>query len=274
MGSRNVVGIGRHACTSHFSVNFSSTCFGVFQFFQNQTSGTLAHNETVATCAEWARSMFRVVIPGRKGFHGIKTTYASRPYSCFRAAAEDHVSLAQTDKVECVSQSVGRRCACRSGRVVRPMETIHNRNMTACNVCNHFRDEERIVFWSQFFSCECIRPGFFFKSVYSTDSHSEDYTYTVFVHSFQIHAGIVYGHFGCSQGILGVQVHSACFFAVNVVAHIEIFHLASKLSLEQGSIEMCNRSGTTYPLNQILPSFLGRISQWSNGTHTCYHNSF
>ena len=104
----------------------------------------------------------------------------------FRAAAEDHVSLAQTDKVECVSQSVGRRCACRSGRVVRPMETIHNRNMTACNVCNHFRDEERIVFWSQFFSCECIRPGFFFKSVDSTDSHSEDYTYTVFVHSFQI----------------------------------------------------------------------------------------
>ena len=246
----------------------------MFQFFQNQTSGTFTHNETVATCAEWAGCVLWVIIPRRKSFHGIKTTYAGWPYSRFRTTAENHICLAQTDKVECVSQSVGRRCACRSGRVVRAMETIHNRNMTACNVCNHFRDEEWVVFGTQFFSCKCIRSGFFFKSVDSTDSHPEDNTYTVFVHSFQIHARIVYGHFGCSQGILGVQVHSACFFAVNVVAYIEIFYFASKLSLEQGSIEMCNRSGTTYSLNQILPSFLGRISQWSNGTHTCYHNSF
>ena len=47
-----MVSVARCTCTGQFCIYLRTTCFSVFQFFKNQTSGTFAHYETIAAGAE------------------------------------------------------------------------------------------------------------------------------------------------------------------------------------------------------------------------------
>ena len=47
----------------------------------------------------------------------------------------------------------------------------------------------------------------------------------------------------------------------------------SELGLEISCIEMSNRGSTALSSEEVLPSFLRRITNWSHSTKTCYYNS-
>ena len=55
--------IGTHAGSHHFRINFGSTCFRMFQFFQNQAGRTFSQHKPISAGAEWATGFF--VIEGK-----------------------------------------------------------------------------------------------------------------------------------------------------------------------------------------------------------------
>jgi len=65
VGSCQVMSIGRHTYTGNLCINLGATCFGVFQFFKNQTSTAFTHDEAVAACAERTGCSLRRVVAGR-----------------------------------------------------------------------------------------------------------------------------------------------------------------------------------------------------------------
>ena len=108
----------------------------------------------------------------------------------------------------------------------------------------------------------------------TTDTHAKHDADTVLVLLLQIHAAILDSLLGSNEGQLRVAVHLASLLAVQIVVHVEVFHLAGELSLEVGCIEMCNRGSTALASEEVLPCFLHVVTQWRNGTQSCYYYSF
>lgn len=53
MRSSDMMCVSRSSHASQFCIDFSTAGFCMFQFFQNQTSGSFTHDETVTACTEW-----------------------------------------------------------------------------------------------------------------------------------------------------------------------------------------------------------------------------
>ena len=71
------------------------------------------------------------------------------------------------------------------------MEAETYANVSRSNVGNHFRNEEWIEFWTCFFM-QSIITNFFFKSLYTANTYSVDYTDAILVYFVQIDATIFY----------------------------------------------------------------------------------
>ena len=112
------------------------------------------------------------------------------------------------------------------------MKTVQDRNLSGSNIRNHLGDEERIELRTVFFM-EGIVTCFFFKCTDSTNTGAEDDTDLVQILIFDIKTGIFYRLLGYTNGILGIQVHLACLFAVDILIGIKVFHLACELGLEK-----------------------------------------
>ena len=108
----------------------------------------------------------------------------------------------------------------------------------------------------------------------TADTYTIDNTDAVLVYALQIHLAVFNSLYCRSHGELSVAVHLAGFLAVDIVVDVESLHLASELCLELGCVEMCDRCGSAYAFEKVLPSFLRIVSHWCNGTESCYYYSF
>jgi len=61
-GGGDVIGITRHAVTDDFTVNGCAAFFGVFQFFQDEDTGSLTEDETVPVFIEWPARFLRSIV--------------------------------------------------------------------------------------------------------------------------------------------------------------------------------------------------------------------
>ena len=164
--------------------------------------------------------------------HGIEAAYSCREDSCFGSTCYNDVGFSQTDIVECISYSVRRRRTCRSSGEVRSVEAVHDRNLSGCNICNHFRNKERIEFRSEVVFSLFVTSDFFFESMNTSDSDTENHSDFVQIFFFYVDTGISYRFFSCNYGILSVKVHLTGFLTVNMVSSVEVLHFASELSLK------------------------------------------
>jgi len=83
MGCSHVMSVGRHTHTDNFGIDFRSTSLGVIQFFQDEASATLGHDETVAAFAERSRGGRWVIVAGGDGVQGVETTHTCRGNGSF-----------------------------------------------------------------------------------------------------------------------------------------------------------------------------------------------
>ena len=265
MRSRDVISVSTHTGSHHLCIDLCTASLGVLQFFENQTTGTLGHDETVAACAEGAACLFGFVIASGERLHGIESTYTYGAYSSLGTASHDSVGLTQTNQVEGISQGIAGRSTGRSRDVVRTVEAVHDGNLSGSDVGNHLRDEERIELWPVFLVSPVVFH-FVLKRLDTADTHTIDNTDTVFVFGFQIHSAVFYGLFGSNDGQLCIAVHLSCFLAVNILIDIEPLHFTGELCLEFRGIEKGNRSSTTLTGQQVFPSLLSVETYRRNGT--------
>ena len=153
------------------------------------------------------------------------------------------------------------------------METIHDRDLSGCDVGNHLRDEERIELRAVLLMCGIV-TYLIFEGFDTTDTHTKDNTDTVLVLLLQIHITILNGLLGSNQSQLGIAVHLTGLLTIQIVSNVEVLHLTSKLSLKISCVEKCNRSGTTDSIEQVLPRLFWSVADWRNCAKTCYNYSF
>ena len=205
--------------------------------------------------------------------HGTKSTNTTFCYGCFGTTCYDCIGFSQTDKVECIGNGVAWCCTCRCSCIVRTMETIKDRDLTSCNVRNHFRDEERIEFWT-ILLVHCIVANFFFEGSDTSDTSTENNSNTILVNRFTIQTSIAYGLLGHCYSVLCVKVHLSGLFTINIFCCIEAFYFACELCLEKGCVKMSNRSRSTSSINKSVPIILYVVADGCNGAETCYYHSF
>ena len=108
----DVVGVGTHASTNHLGIDLGTASLGMLQFLQDEASGTLGHDESVAAGAEGSAGLLGLVVACRQGVHGVEAAYARLTDGSLGTTGNDGVGLAQTNKVEGVGQSIARRGTC------------------------------------------------------------------------------------------------------------------------------------------------------------------
>ena len=153
------------------------------------------------------------------------------------------------------------------------MESKVDRYLTRSDVCNHLWNKERVELWTSFLVGSIV-SHLFLECADTANTHAKNDADIVLVNLFQIKTTVFHALHGGNHCQLGIAVKLASFLTVNKIVDVEVFHLASKLCLELGAIERCNRCSTAYTLEHVLPSFLRSVAQWSNGTETCYYYSF
>ena len=115
--------------------------------------------------------------------------------------------------------------------------------MTAGDVGDHLRDEERIVTRARFL-VHGIIAGLEFKGVKTADTCCHDNADTVFIDILAVESGVGHCLTGCDYAILGVEVELTGFFAVEVLVGIKVFNLAGELCLKLRGVEVGYGSGT------------------------------
>ena len=106
MRSCQVISVGRSAYTGKFRINLGTTCFCMFQFFQNQTACAFTHHKAITACTKRAGCTFRIIITGRQSMHSVKTAQTSFKNSSFRTTCHNYICFTQTDIVKCIGNSI------------------------------------------------------------------------------------------------------------------------------------------------------------------------
>ena len=163
MGSREVVGICAHACAGNFAIDLCAACLGVFKFFEHENTCAFAHDETVAALAEGAAGALRIVVAGGESVHGVETAESSGSDGCFCTAGDDGAGFAETNEIEGIGNGVGRRGTSRSCSVVRTVESVHDGDLSGCDVGDHLGDEEGAEARSLLFVSEGVFADLLFE---------------------------------------------------------------------------------------------------------------
>ena len=205
--------------------------------------------------------------------HSVKSTYATATDGSLGTTANNNVGLTQTNEVEGIGQSIGRRCASRSGGIVGPVQAIHNRDMSGSDVGNHLRDEEGVEL-RLFTKVLAIVSNFLFKGFDTADTHTVNHANAVTVFLFHVQTTIFNTLHSRDNGQLGIAVHLASLLTVDIVGHVEVLHLAGELAFEIGGVEMCDGCCATLTGQQVSPRLFGRVANGGNGSKTRHYYSF
>ncbi len=154
------------------------------------------------------------------------------------------------------------------------MESMVDRDVSGCDVGDHFRNEERIVFRT-LVSVKGVISGFLLEGVQATDTGGEDHADTILVDTLLgIELSVVDSLLSSHEGILGVEVELAQLLAVEVFFGVKILYLTCKLRLEKRSVEMSDGAGSALTLDGTLPSLGHVIAEGSERTESGDYNSF
>ena len=93
--------------TGYFTINPGTPGFGMFQFFQNQRSGTFSHYKSITSLIVRTAGSFRTVISFTQCFHGIKSANTGFTDHTFGSTGQNDIRLTQPDQVKRFHHGIG-----------------------------------------------------------------------------------------------------------------------------------------------------------------------
>src|SRR6266516_4509724 len=138
-----MVGIGRRAIADDFGEWFGAAADRMLQLFNDEDTGTFAHDEAIAVAVEGAgRTRWRFVEACRKRSGGGEAAEAHHIDAGFRAAANRNVGFSGPDEACGIAD---RLHACGTGGdwcTYRSLEAVADRDMTGREICEEGRNGE------------------------------------------------------------------------------------------------------------------------------------
>ena len=103
----HMVGVAGQAVADHLGVNLGAPLLGVFQLFQDDDTGPLAHHETVAVLVPRPRRAGRLVVEvGRQRLGLGEAGQADAADGRLRAAGDHHVGIVECDQPRGIADGV------------------------------------------------------------------------------------------------------------------------------------------------------------------------
>ncbi len=147
------------------------------------------------------------------------------------------------------------------------------RDVAGCDVGNHLRNEEGIVFRSLLRSVHRIVACLLLECVETADTCGEYHAHAVLVNTFVLKTCVGDCLVGCSQGIHRIEVELTHLATVKMSRRIVTLHLTCELRLEFGGIEVCDRSRAALSLLGGLPCGGYVVTEGAEGTETRHYYS-
>ena len=100
----------------------------------------------------------------------------------------------------------------------------------------------------------------------ASDPDAVDDSDTVFVDVVEIDSAIFDTLYGTDDGQLRVAVDLASLLPVDIVAHVEVFHLAGEMCLAQRAVKLCNGRSSADTCHEVFPRLFGCVAHRCNGS--------
>lgn len=269
VGRGHVIGIGAESVANEFGVNVGTAFFGVLQFLDHQNAGTFAHDETIASDIEGARSALWFVIARAECFHVAETAESAGENASFAAAAEEGIGIAEFDDAPSLTDRVvGGGTGCDDGHV-RSTEAVFHGNDAAGDVGNHHRNEER----RNATGATIDELGMlFFEGAEATDTRADHDTDLIFIDLLGIEAGINECHACGGDSELHVAVGAAAVLGVvEKRGCVEIFHLTGNVRGVGGGVHAGDTVNAAAASFHGFPCALQIVAEWADAANPCNH---
>ncbi len=226
----------------------------MFELLQHEDAGALAHHETVAILVKGATGSRGIVIAGAQSLHCRETGNPEGRDRGFGATGHANIRFTALNHVHCITHRVCRGCASGSDRVVRALQVVRDRDQTGCDVGDHLRNHKRRA---------AARPTLNQRAVLMLDSPesanagADNAAHAFGVHFLAVECRIIHRLLGCYQGKMAVAVHTPLFFAVDILADIEVCYLGSNRNREIRGVETLDLANAGASSCQAVPEALG-----------------
>ena len=137
--------------------------------------------------------------------------------------------------------------------------------MSGSDITNHLRYEEGTKTRS-LLDVLTVVDHLVLESTDAPDTDAINHSDTVFVDCFEINTAIFDTLYGTDDGQLRVAVELSGFLSVDIVAHVEVFHLAGEMCLAQRAVKLCNGRSSADTCHEILPRLFGCVAHRCNGS--------
>ncbi len=140
-GAGDVIGVAGSAVTGNFRINLCAARFGVFEFFQNEDSGTLCHNKAVPFLVKGDRGAVRIFRTG-KSAHIVEAGHGKARHGGFCAARNTGVQITVFNLAEGFAHCMGGRGAGGDRGEVCPLESGADGDISSGHIADHHGDKK------------------------------------------------------------------------------------------------------------------------------------
>ena len=197
-----------------------------------------------------------------------KSTKANWRGGHFRPTGKHDIHITMANQTGCFTDVVSTCATSGYDRIVRPLQSIFNGEITGNHVDDVGRNEK-----GRDFSRATIQVGMIavFNAGYATDTSSNGHTNTRSILFCDFQPTVINSLATCSHTIVYELVHFTDIFLWYVLSDVEVANSAAKPCTECFHIKMGDGFDTAFPREDIIPGLFNRVSNRRYHAETCYH---
>ncbi len=221
-----MISIARKAVTDHFGINFRAARLCTFVLFKDENTGAFTHDKSVAILVKRTTCPLRIIVTGRKRFHGIEPGNRQRSDRRLGTAGNHRISIAPTDDMISFTDRVCPGCTSRDGREVGAFGAIADGNLSGGEVDDQHRNKE-----GRHLLVTAFVEGFvvFFNGRQAAKAGTDQDTDPLGILFINHQRRIFHRHIRCCQRILDKEIHLLDLFFIDKLFGVKIFDFTGYL---------------------------------------------
>ena len=254
----DVEGIRGRGISGQLAVDARPAPPGVLQLFEDEDSGALARDEAVAVLVERTRGLLRGVVALAQGARGGEARDPEQRDGRFRPAADHQIDVAVLQVAHRLAERVVARRAGGDRRVVHARCAVADGDLTARQVHDDRRNEERTDPPVSLLHRGEMR---LFERREPAHAGPDDHASALSQRFVRRQPGVLERQVRRGQAELDEEIVAARFLLVHELRGIEVLHLSRDAARQLLGVEACDRPHAGLAGDGRLPRFLGSDRQ-------------
>ena|SRR5437660_12235203 len=263
-----MISIGGAAITNQLCQDLRAACFSKFQVFQDQHSGPLAHDKTIAQGIKGTAGPLRIVVAAREGMHIIESSHSDRGDGFLGAARNHRFCIATADGLPCLADGVAAGRASRDRRPVGSPGSSYNRDHAGSAIDDHHANKK----WADTARPLLIEhPELFMQCYKAADTAPDVDAHIIGNIVCNLQICLAESLLGSGNGKMFIGIVTPYLFRVHIERRVKILNLSAKANPKLAGIIRGNLVNARSPLTERLPSGCKVIAQRGNQSQSGYN---